>query len=80
MVATQISNVMAAIKAKLKRFVFEGQEIRLIPSLAIFVTMNPGYAGALATLPYPTLAQMYRMPQMPTASANDKGYKKIANP
>ncbi len=42
---TQISTVMQAIKEGKKRFVFQGQEIRLIPSCGIFVTMNPGYAG-----------------------------------
>ena len=36
---------MAAIKAGLSRFNFLGQEIRLISSCGIFVTMNPGYAG-----------------------------------
>ena len=70
MVATQISNVMAAIKAKLKRFVFEGQEIRLIPSLAIFVTMNPGYAGALATPPPPNTNTAHRI--LHAANASDK--------
>ncbi|EFJ08553.1 hypothetical protein SELMODRAFT_185288 [Selaginella moellendorffii] len=44
-VATQIACVMAAIKAELKRFVFEGVEMRLIKTCGIFVTMNPGYAG-----------------------------------
>ena len=44
-VATQISVVMAAVKQNLKRFEFEGQNIRLIPSCGVFVTMNPGYAG-----------------------------------
>jgi hypothetical protein len=34
-----------AIKEGRKRFVFLGQDIRLIPSCGIFVTMNPGYAG-----------------------------------
>jgi hypothetical protein len=41
-VATQIATVMQAIKERRKRFVFLGQEIRLIPSCGIFVTMNPG--------------------------------------
>lgn len=34
-----------AIKEGKKRFLFLGQEIRLISSCGIFVTMNPGYAG-----------------------------------
>ena len=41
-VATQIAVVMNAIKGGKATFVFEGVEIRLIPSCGIFVTMNPG--------------------------------------
>ncbi|KAF5831208.1 dynein-1-beta heavy chain, flagellar inner arm I1 complex [Dunaliella salina] len=44
-VATQIATVMHAIKEGRKRFIFLGQDIRLIPTCGIFVTMNPGYAG-----------------------------------
>ena len=44
-VATQIGVIMAAVKARVKTFFFEGQDIRLIPSCGVFVTMNPGYAG-----------------------------------
>lgn len=44
-VATQIATVMQAMKEGRKRFLFEGHEIRLIPTCGIFVTMNPGYAG-----------------------------------
>ena len=34
-----------AIKEGRQRFNFFGQDIRLIPTCGVFVTMNPGYAG-----------------------------------
>ena len=44
-VAVQVKSIQDAIKAKKKRFVFEGTEIKLTPSVGLFITMNPGYAG-----------------------------------
>ena len=43
--STQVKTIQDAIKDKKKRFNFLGEEISLIPSVGIFITMNPGYAG-----------------------------------
>ena len=40
-----MKTIQDAIKDKKKRFNFLGEEISLIPSVGIFITMNPGYAG-----------------------------------
>jgi hypothetical protein len=45
-----------AIKEGRNRFNFLGQDIRLIPSCAICVTMNPGYAGRNSRAAAPALA------------------------
>jgi len=37
--------IQEAIKAKRKNFLFDGEDISLIPTCAINITMNPGYAG-----------------------------------
>lgn len=37
--------VQDAIRAKKKLFNFLGEMISLIPTVGIFITMNPGYAG-----------------------------------
>uniref|UniRef100_A0A8B9JC40 Uncharacterized protein n=1 Tax=Astyanax mexicanus TaxID=7994 RepID=A0A8B9JC40_ASTMX len=44
-VAVQVKSIQDAIRDKKKRFNFMGEEINLFPSVGIFITMNPGYAG-----------------------------------
>uniref|UniRef100_F7BXB8 Dynein axonemal heavy chain 17 n=1 Tax=Equus caballus TaxID=9796 RepID=F7BXB8_HORSE len=44
-IAVQVKCVQDAIRAKKKTFNFLGETISLIPTVGIFITMNPGYAG-----------------------------------
>lgn len=41
----QVKSIQDAIRDKKQRFLFEGVEISLTPSVGLFITMNPGYAG-----------------------------------
>merc|ERR1719305_801214 len=44
-IAQQVLAIQMAIREQKKKFIFEGTELRLIPSCAVNITMNPGYAG-----------------------------------
>ncbi|KAJ3375748.1 Dynein heavy chain 2, axonemal [Allomyces arbusculus] len=44
-VALQISSVLSAIQRRASTFIFEGQEIKIVWTTGIFITMNPTYAG-----------------------------------
>nr|XP_033782541.1 dynein heavy chain 1, axonemal isoform X1 [Geotrypetes seraphini]XP_033782544.1 dynein heavy chain 1, axonemal isoform X1 [Geotrypetes seraphini]XP_033782545.1 dynein heavy chain 1, axonemal isoform X1 [Geotrypetes seraphini]XP_033782546.1 dynein heavy chain 1, axonemal isoform X1 [Geotrypetes seraphini]XP_033782547.1 dynein heavy chain 1, axonemal isoform X1 [Geotrypetes seraphini] len=44
-VAQQITTIQKAQQQRVNRFMFEGVEIPLVASCAVFITMNPGYAG-----------------------------------
>ena len=44
-VAVQVKCIQDAIRDKKKIFNFLGEEIKMNPTVGIFITMNPGYAG-----------------------------------
>ncbi|EAN79295.1 dynein heavy chain, putative [Trypanosoma brucei brucei TREU927] len=44
-VATQVGSILNALKEQKKRFRFMDEEISITPSVGMWITMNPGYAG-----------------------------------
>ncbi|XP_075889814.1 dynein axonemal heavy chain 9 isoform X2 [Nelusetta ayraudi] len=44
-VAVQVKSIQDAIRDKKQRFNFMGEDVSLCPTVGIFITMNPGYAG-----------------------------------
>ncbi|XP_030566728.1 dynein heavy chain 6, axonemal [Drosophila novamexicana] len=44
-IAQQLITIRTAKAMKVKRFMFEGREIKINHSCCVFITMNPGYAG-----------------------------------
>ncbi|NWU29126.1 DYH17 protein, partial [Dyaphorophyia castanea] len=44
-IAVQVKCIQDAIRARKKKFNFLGETISLVPSVGLFITMNPGYAG-----------------------------------
>ena len=44
-VAVQVKSIQDAIKLNKEKFIFDGVEIKITPTVGLFITMNPGYAG-----------------------------------
>ncbi|KAJ3608227.1 hypothetical protein NHX12_025277, partial [Muraenolepis orangiensis] len=44
-VAVQVKSIQDAVRDRKQTFSFMGEEVRLVPTVGIFITMNPGYAG-----------------------------------
>lgn len=46
-VAQQIQSILSALAASQSQFLFDGHNIRLVPSCGVFITMNPGRSTGL---------------------------------
>ena len=56
-----MQTVLDALRARKQRFLFEGNEIALQPSVMAFITMNPGYPGR-AELPESLKVRLLLLP------------------
>ena len=45
MVAVQVKSVLDGVKNRKKTFLFFGDELNIVDTVGMFITMNPGYAG-----------------------------------
>lgn len=44
-VAVQVKQVLDGVKSRKKKFIFFGEELNLVRTVGMFITMNPGYLG-----------------------------------
>lgn len=43
--AVQVKYVLDGVKNRKKTFLFFGEELDIVDTVGMFITMNPGYAG-----------------------------------
>lgn len=43
--AVQVKYVLDGVKNRKKTFLFFGEELNIVDTVGMFITMNPGYAG-----------------------------------
>lgn len=43
--AVQVKSVLDGVKNRKSKFLFFGEELNIVGTVGMFITMNPGYAG-----------------------------------